>query len=78
MKLKSAANEKALEKLAVDAGVQNRIKRKEKALMDLVSKMPITIKYGCHTIVLKKDDYFPNGFSFHALEENEKGITIKI
>lgn len=71
-------NKKNMERLSQDAGASIRLESKEARLMRLVKSMPITIKYGCHTIELKPDSYNANGYTFRAVEEDGKGLVIQI
>lgn len=80
MKLGSSLEAKSTEKIAINVGEQNSLKRKEEALRRFVDEIPITIEYGCHTIELRKDNRSSifDGYSFYAHENDGDGIVIRI
>lgn len=63
--------------VSTDIGKQRTLKEKTNHLKTLVSVMPITIEFGCHTIELKfNGKRGADNFSFEVVGEREDGGII--
>lgn len=63
--------------ISTDIGKQRTLEEKANRLKTLVSFMPITIEFGCHTIELKFNGRFgEDDFSFEVVGEREDGGLI--